>query len=208
MEEYPELFYDVADAYIAKKMFEPAMEILDLLAAQPATDNDQTWSRQATCAKELGDLERTAKLLEKVLENKPGDVDVSLELAQVYTDLGDSEQAMRLVAEVEKAAEAPADGTGVSHAARALIAADTETVQRRSAVKEQVRREEEEQAQVVNKTNFQRCKVLWDKWNNGEASELDHADFLRSARKLVQKFQSTKAFYPSDRVSDHGWDGS
>jgi general transcription factor 3C polypeptide 3 (transcription factor C subunit 4) len=91
-----------------------------------------------------------------------------------------------------------ADAGRTLNTPRALI--EVETGDRRSSAREQTRKIEEEQAQLVNRTNYQRCKLLWGRWNDGEATDADHSDLLRTARKLVQKFQTTKAFYPADRV--------
>ncbi|KAI9002582.1 hypothetical protein DFJ74DRAFT_746437 [Hyaloraphidium curvatum] len=197
VDEYPELFFEVADAYIKKKLFGPAMEVLEMLGANDSTNNEQLWARMATCSKEVGDLERSAQLLEAVIAARPGDVDAVLELAQVYTDLGDTEQAMRLVTQVEESARATGASKAGAAQSRALI--EGETSDRKSSAREQTRRAEEEQAQLVNRTNFQKCKVLWGKWGEGDASDVEQSDLLRTARKLVQKFQTTKAFYPSDR---------
>lgn len=180
-------------------MFEAAADLLDSLAANESTNTDLTWARQAACARELGDLDKSAELFEKVVAVRAGDIDSALELAQIYMELGDNEQAMRVVTQVEEAAATQtAANDDASQAGKALIESgptDTKASQR-----EQAKRAEEEQAQLVNRASFQRCKLLWASWNESAATEAEHGDLLRTARKLIQKFQTTKAFYPSDRV--------
>lgn len=196
--DYPEDFVDIVDAYIASKMFEPAVEILERLVENESTNTDQTWSRMATCAKELGDLEKSAKLLEDVLEHRPHDMDAALELGQVYAEMGDANRALQLVNRVEAAMQAVPENEAAPAGAGALI--EVEAADKRASSREKARKAEEEQAILTNKTNFQRCKLLWGKWNEGEATDADQSDFLKVARKLVQRFQTTKAFYPSDRA--------
>ncbi|KAJ3085898.1 transcription factor TFIIIC subunit tfc4 [Quaeritorhiza haematococci] len=105
VEQYAELFFDVAEAYIGRRMFTNALAVLEYLITFEKTDNPTTWGKMAYCHQQLGNLETAAELYSSVLEVVPDDFDIKLTLAEVYEELGEEEKALELVHEVDEASK-------------------------------------------------------------------------------------------------------
>jgi general transcription factor 3C polypeptide 3 (transcription factor C subunit 4) len=112
--EHFQLIGEVADAYLEKKEYQTALDlyqdISECEAVRPSLVRRSTltqrqadllliWARIAECNRALGNFQVAVEYYEAVLNNKPDDHDVRLQLAEVYEDLGNRTKALELVNE-------------------------------------------------------------------------------------------------------------
>lgn len=105
VEEYGDLYFDVAEAYVACNVLDRALDIYDTLSG-PNFDQSALWIRQAGCLRQVGqtknDLLRCISLYERVLEAEPDHVDARIALAELYREVGDEDRAMTLIKKKNK----------------------------------------------------------------------------------------------------------
>jgi len=190
---YPELYFDVGEAYIERKLYTKALAIFNVMEECEQTNVPITWSKLAYCYHQLGNLETAVNLYKHVLKYLPDNHDLKLSLAEVYGDLGEEEKALALINEVDAATSKDnneeKEEPEKNESERLSIFVDTQ--------KTQVKKQEDESVKIRdNKLYYQKIGLLYPKIGKDEIAQ---NEFLNTAFKLVQRFQNTKEFYPSDR---------
>ncbi|KAJ3288406.1 transcription factor TFIIIC subunit tfc4 [Borealophlyctis nickersoniae] len=204
VEEYGELYFDVAEAYMNKRMFTQALAVFDALTNCEQTDIPAAWKQMAQCYQQLGNMETAAELYTSVLEVMPNDVDVKLALAEVYEEMGEEDRALQLVSEVdaharETAATTPdRNSTGTpdsgAPADRSFIQTATATQRRvlRSskragttrAEKDQAILEAEEQARCrEHRAAYQKMVLLYERARTDRISRADRSKVFVSVKR-------------------------
>ncbi|ORX45140.1 TPR-like protein [Piromyces finnis] len=192
---YPELYFDVGEAYIERKLYTKALAIFNVMEECEQTNVPITWSKLAYCYHQLGNLKTAVDLYKHVLKYLPDDHDLKLALAEVYGDLGEEEKALALINEVDAATSKDTNEKKEEHEKnepeRLSIFVDTQ--------KNTFKKQEDESVKIRdNKLYYQKICLLYPKIEKDEGSQVQN-EFLNTAFKLVQRFQNTKEFYPSDR---------
>ncbi|KND00364.1 transcription factor TFIIIC subunit TFC4 [Spizellomyces punctatus DAOM BR117] len=201
--DYTELYFDVAEAYMGKRMFTSALAVFEALRNNPQTDTPAIWSKMAFCYQQLGNLELAAELYSAVLDAAPDDFDVKLALAGVYEELGEEDRAFELVSEVDTQSRAVEE----EERAKESEQSQTQSASHPSFIREKdptgkpiqdraIAEAAEAARQRENRANYQKLLQLYPKCKD----RIARADLLRTTRKLLTRFQNTRAFYPSDRA--------
>ncbi|KAI9094911.1 hypothetical protein DFS34DRAFT_627662 [Phlyctochytrium arcticum] len=200
--ESSELYFDVADAYVGKRMFTSALSIYETLRLTPETDIPTTWSKMAFCYHQMGNLEIAAHMYSDVIEAAPQDVDSKIALAQVYEELGEEDRAAELTAQVDAHSRELLEQELVEESTAGEAGGGNSMAFIRDAVKEKRKPKDRALAEAAalqrsKETRVAYAKIvqLFPKVND----RVTRADLLRTARVLVMRFQGTRAFYPSDR---------
>ncbi|TPX61103.1 hypothetical protein PhCBS80983_g01388 [Powellomyces hirtus] len=97
--EYSDLYHDVGEAYMQKKMFLSALHVFEVVKTYPVMDSPVLWTKMGQCHAQLGNLQVAMELFENVLEVQPEHATVKLELAAICEELGDEDRYHRLLAE-------------------------------------------------------------------------------------------------------------
>ncbi|KAI8824526.1 uncharacterized protein EV422DRAFT_520401 [Fimicolochytrium jonesii] len=215
--DFAELYFEVAEAYMGKRMFSVALTVFEVLRDNPSTDSAIIWSKMGYCYHHLGNFEIASELYEAVLDANPDDFDVKLALAQVCEELGDEDRALRLIAEVDAESRAAvrdqggdtaaqgkevdgrhSDGTPTQSGSEAVVAFIME--KQRNVVQDQATKDAMEAARRREAlVTYERVMTLWVNIKE----KVSRTDFLRTARTLITSFQNTKAFYPTNRAQKY-----
>ncbi|KAJ3022930.1 transcription factor TFIIIC subunit tfc4 [Thoreauomyces humboldtii] len=199
IQHYADLYFEVAEAYMAKRMIPRAIAILERLRENEETETEVTWRKMGFCYHQLGDLDMAAEYYEEVLVEKPNDVETKLALAQIYQEQGEHDRAKILLAEVDNASRDMDDEEEATSDEDPL-----ESEKGAPFIKERVPRPIRDQAVREAAENAKRrdtlaaylkAKSLYLKIQD----RVSRADFLRTTRKLLTRFENTRAFYPKDR---------
>ncbi|KAJ3316929.1 transcription factor TFIIIC subunit tfc4 [Blyttiomyces sp. JEL0837] len=100
VEDYPELYVEVASAYREKRMFALAVGIYEMLIKFEQTNIPSTWAGMADCFQQLGNFESAVELYLAAIDVETENTDWKLQLAEVYEALGEEEKAKNLLEEV------------------------------------------------------------------------------------------------------------
>ncbi|KAJ3167785.1 transcription factor TFIIIC subunit tfc4 [Geranomyces variabilis] len=219
--EYGDLYLDVADAYMKRNMYPNALAVLDVIKRDPELDAPMLWKKMGVCHSRLGNLMVAAHWFETVLQALPGDRGTRFELATVCDELGDDERYNELVSEMEAAQnrgdeeddELPhAFGADISGMPFGVPSRDNQTeLPLRKKLPSFIREEEIDPNTLRDKTTIEAAEAQKRKQTlafHAQVMELyprihekiNRAEFLRTARKLLARFQNTRAFYPHDRA--------
>ncbi|KAI8615732.1 hypothetical protein BC830DRAFT_1121194 [Chytriomyces sp. MP71] len=108
VEEYPQLFLEVVDAYMKKRMFALAVGILEVVIKSDSMNVANVWSKMAYCFQHLGRLDDAVDLYKAAIEVEPREYDWQFQLAEIYEALGEVEKANAIVDEVNDLTRADA----------------------------------------------------------------------------------------------------
>ncbi|KAI9014686.1 hypothetical protein BC832DRAFT_546156 [Gaertneriomyces semiglobifer] len=202
---YSDLYFDVADAYMDKRMFANALHVLERLNSDDRTRTALVWAKMANCYNQLGQYQTAADLYQAVLQVTPTDTEVQLALADVYEALGDDELASELLEQVKLQARAAQEQEDDGNAPGPIFmddsGNDSEALIRNTRRAKLVEKDRAiaEANEKARKLEHQKdyAKVLTLYPNIKEP--VPRADFLRTARKMITRFENTKAFYPGER---------
>ncbi|RIA81283.1 hypothetical protein C1645_790738 [Glomus cerebriforme] len=233
VEQYVDLYYEVAETYTDKGLFEDALAIYEAIVENESTDKPFAWMRMGMCHRELGNLESVAEYFAAVVRELPDNLDVKMALAETYEDLDEKEKALEIVNEVlearkKKLARAAAESQMTSFSSTSnqinisslhnLSAGSLQTessliqtVSEESKANAFARAEEERKQKVAEKEKetkiqFHRLDLLYDRSKLGDSESAK--EFLETARNVVIDWKNNRAFYPQrDRMLPFkGWD--
>ncbi|KAJ3290235.1 transcription factor TFIIIC subunit tfc4 [Rhizoclosmatium sp. JEL0117] len=102
VEEYSDLFLEVIDAYMKKRMFALAVGILEHIVQCEKMNVASVWAKMADCFQHLGRLEDAVDLYRSAIEVEPRQYDWQLQLAEIYEALGESDRATAIVNQVNE----------------------------------------------------------------------------------------------------------
>ncbi|KAI8841874.1 hypothetical protein BJ741DRAFT_593510 [Chytriomyces cf. hyalinus JEL632] len=108
VEHYSDLFIDIIDAYMKKRMFALAVGILEVVVTNDCMNVASVWAKMAHCFQHLGRLDDAADLYKAAIEVEPREYDWQLQLAEIYEALGEMEKANEIVEEVNERTRADA----------------------------------------------------------------------------------------------------
>ncbi|CAG8571855.1 4215_t:CDS:10, partial [Scutellospora calospora] len=97
IEKYVDLYYEVAETYAEKGLFEDALAIYEIVISNESTDNATAWLRMGACHRELGNLQSAVDFYKAAVEELPDDLDAKMALAEAYEGLGENEKALEMV---------------------------------------------------------------------------------------------------------------
>ncbi|KAJ3162863.1 transcription factor TFIIIC subunit tfc4 [Geranomyces michiganensis] len=218
--DYSDLYLDVADTYMKLKMYPSALALLDVIKRDPELDAPIIWKKMGICHSRLGNLMVAAHWFETVLQALPSDRATKFELATVCDELGDDERYNELVREME-AAQHPGDeddemlheyGGGIYGAPFGTTSrSDQNEMPLQNKLPSFIREEEIVTNASRDKTAIEAAEAQKRKQTLNFYSQvmelylrihekINRAEFLRTARKLLARFQNTRAFYPHDRA--------
>ncbi|CAO3590753.1 unnamed protein product [Absidia cylindrospora] len=94
---YPDLYQDVACAYMDRRFFDKALAVFQkIIDAKDEVEVDLL-IRTAECYREVGDLETAMVFFVNVLDEQPDNLEVMTSLAMVYEEQGKEDEALELV---------------------------------------------------------------------------------------------------------------
>ncbi|CAB4401438.1 unnamed protein product [Rhizophagus irregularis] len=233
VEQYVDLYYEVAETYTDKGLFEDALSIYEIIVENESTDKPLAWMRMGMCHRELGNLESVAEYFAAVVKELPDNLDIKMALAETYEDLDEKEKALEIVNEVlearkRKLAQAAAESQLESSSSTSNqlnisslhnLSAGTlqnessliQTVSEESKANAFARAEEERKQKIAEKEKetkiqFHRLDLLYDRSKLGDCESAK--EFLETARNVVIDWKNNRAFYPQrDRMLPFkGWD--
>ncbi|KAI9346166.1 hypothetical protein BDR26DRAFT_916604 [Obelidium mucronatum] len=102
VDDYSDLFVEVVDAYMKKRMFALAVGILEHVVKNEKMNVASIWAKMADCFQHLGRLEDAVELYKSAIEVDPREYDWQLQLAEIYEALGDPARAVEIVNQVNE----------------------------------------------------------------------------------------------------------
>ncbi|KAJ3010314.1 UNVERIFIED_CONTAM: transcription factor TFIIIC subunit tfc4 [Siphonaria sp. JEL0065] len=111
VDDYSDLFIEVIDTYMKKRMFALAVGILEHIVKNERMNVASVWAKMADCFQHLGRLEDAVELYIAAIEVEPREYDWQLQLAEIYEALGDSNRAAAIVDEVNERTKADVLGS-------------------------------------------------------------------------------------------------
>ncbi|CAD6889782.1 unnamed protein product [Tilletia controversa] len=99
---HSDLFADVAQAYMEYGYWQEAFDVLTEMDRIEGLRTAQYYEWLGTCCQNLGKLQQAAKYLQGVVDVRPTELKVRYQLAEVYAELGDNDNALRLAASLLK----------------------------------------------------------------------------------------------------------
>ncbi|CAG8578363.1 6219_t:CDS:10, partial [Funneliformis mosseae] len=231
VEQYVDLYYEVAETYTDKGLFEDALAIYEAVVVNESTDKSFAWMRMGMSHRELGNLESAAEYFAAVVKELPDNLDVKMALAETYEDLDEKEKALEMVNEVlearkEKHIQTAAESKVPSSTSNQFSASFSrsipagslqteasliQTVSEESKANAFARAEEERKQKIAEKEKetkiqFHRLDLLYGRSRLGDSESA--IEFLETARNVVVDWKNNRAFYPQrDRMLPFkGWD--
>ncbi|CAG8517969.1 13782_t:CDS:10 [Funneliformis caledonium] len=231
VEQYVDLYYEVAETYTDKGLFEDALAIYEAVVVNESTDKSFAWMRMGMSHRELGNLESAAEYFAAVVKELPDNLDVKMALAETYEDLDEKEKALEMVNEVlearkEKHIQTAAESKVPSSTSNQFSASFSrsipagslqteasliQTVSEESKANAFARAEEERKQKIAEKEKetkiqFHRLDLLYGRSRLGDSESAK--EFLETARNVVVDWKNNRAFYPQrDRMLPFkGWD--
>ncbi|KAG0231859.1 transcription factor TFIIIC subunit tfc4 [Actinomortierella wolfii] len=101
VEDFSDLYEEVAEYYMIKRMWKDAYKVVDVLLRYPDLESPKIWYMAGVCLRHLNDLEQAKEFLTRAQQADPEDLTTSLVLAEVLEDLEDYEQAREMVQHVD-----------------------------------------------------------------------------------------------------------
>nr|CAG8449659.1 14776_t:CDS:10 [Entrophospora candida] len=86
-----DLYYEVAETYAEKGLFEDALTIYEAILLNSETNNPNVWMRVGLYHRELENFENAAEYFTTVIEDSPDNLDAKISLAETYEFLGENE---------------------------------------------------------------------------------------------------------------------
>ncbi|ORY50555.1 TPR-like protein [Rhizoclosmatium globosum] len=218
VEEYSDLFLEVIDAYMKKRMFALAVGILEHIVQCEKMNVASVWAKMADCFQHLGRLEDAVDLYRSAIEVEPRQYDWQLQLAEIYEALGESDHflgsALRPMNRKHRATKHTIPRTNETDYQEDPEYSDDEgTAETETEPRENVqgflkpRNPSHTQDKAVllaaERLAISEHREWYAKMLSLElklSEPVKRADFVRFARKLVIRFQSERRFYPADRA--------
>jgi len=220
VEDYGDLYQEVAAAYMDKGKYDLALALLQKIVDEEEAIDVDVLIRCGDCFREVGDLEMSIQYYNAVLNEQTNNLDVMMALAQVYEEMGEEEKAFDLVTHVMRrnrenrrlqelqennsvsamspAHEVPGMGSLFDEA---LIAQEhrSRQTQIRAAQKLRERQREEERTEWT-KRSFASLKELKKRIEASQGQDtIASTLYLEEARTMWEEFTSVKALYPADK---------
>ncbi|KAK9768701.1 transcription factor TFIIIC subunit tfc4, variant 4 [Basidiobolus ranarum] len=214
IEKYADLYHEVAETYMEKRMFEEALAVYEEIINHEVTDGPIAWVQMAICHRELGNLDSAVELYTAAVEAIPEDLDNKIALAEIYEELGEEERALELVIEVDEARKAARTLASLSESKDQepeniensainnfsifnVESSRWEALKAKNAATRAARLQQEQEAERDTKIKFQKLGLLMSRLATDEKARNEYFD---TAQCLFDDFRDTKAFYPSDRM--------
>ncbi|ORX58729.1 TPR-like protein [Hesseltinella vesiculosa] len=100
--EYPDLFQDVAYAFMDQRFFESALIVFQRIIQANNEIEVELLVKTADCYREVGQLDTAVIFYVNVLDEQPDNLEVMTSLAMVYEEQGKEDEALQLVDYVVK----------------------------------------------------------------------------------------------------------
>ncbi|KAF9112233.1 transcription factor TFIIIC subunit tfc4 [Mortierella sp. AM989] len=97
VEDFPDLYEEIAELYVSKQMWKEAYNVIRAMVQYDEMDIPKIWVMAGECLRHLGQLKESKDYLEQAHRADPASVDVSMVLAEVYEEMGNLPQALTLV---------------------------------------------------------------------------------------------------------------
>ncbi|KAF9403508.1 transcription factor TFIIIC subunit tfc4 [Mortierella sp. AD011] len=97
VEDFPDLYEEIAELYVSKQMWKEAYNVIRAMLQYDEMDIPKTWIMAGECLRHMGQLKESKDYLEQAHRADPSSVDVSMVLAEVYEEMGNLPQALTLV---------------------------------------------------------------------------------------------------------------
>ncbi|KAH6582485.1 hypothetical protein BASA61_008515 [Batrachochytrium salamandrivorans] len=203
IEMYSELFFDVAEAYMGCRKFSSALGVLECLTRNEPTNVSVTWSRMARCNHQLGNTDMAIKLYRKAIKSDPDDAEIKRSLAEIYEVMGNETLALEYFQEarhVEDALKQTKSDTSKRYpVSTSLMVVQNEEKRRQTRLAED-KNLARARALTRHHEILSNFKIFKDLSEVQVLDSLQKIDLLRSARKLMSRFQSCPLFYSTYRV--------
>ncbi|CAG8535125.1 815_t:CDS:10 [Ambispora gerdemannii] len=85
--QYLDLYYEVAETFIDKSLFNDALSVYEMIIADKTVDSSITWSQMGLCHRELGNLDIAADLYNIAIKKNPGNLEITIALAEIYEEM-------------------------------------------------------------------------------------------------------------------------
>ncbi|CAJ0908256.1 1974_t:CDS:2 [Entrophospora sp. SA101] len=86
-----DLYYEVAETYAEKGLFEDALTIYEAILLNSETNNPTVWMRVGLYHRELRNFENASEYFTAIIEDSPDNLDAKMSLAETYEFLGENE---------------------------------------------------------------------------------------------------------------------
>ncbi|KAI1314673.1 transcription factor TFIIIC subunit tfc4 [Mortierella claussenii] len=103
VEDFPDLYEEIAELYISKRMWKEGYNVIRAMLQFDEMDIPKIWIMAGECLRNLDRLKDAKDYLEQAHRADPASVDVSMMLAEVYEEMGNLPQALTMVNYVRKA---------------------------------------------------------------------------------------------------------
>ncbi|KAF8941077.1 transcription factor TFIIIC subunit tfc4 [Dissophora ornata] len=97
VEEFSDLYEEIAELYVNKQMWKEGYNVVRAMLQYDEMDVPKVWIMAGECLRHTGKIKEAKDYLEQAHRADPNSVDVSMMLAEVYEEIGDLPQALRLV---------------------------------------------------------------------------------------------------------------
>ncbi|CAG8449839.1 8678_t:CDS:10 [Ambispora leptoticha] len=95
--QYLDLYYEVAETFIEKSLFNDALNVYEMIIADKTVDSSITWSQMGLCHRELGNLDIAAEFYNIAIKKNPGNLEITIILAEIYEEMGENKKALEIV---------------------------------------------------------------------------------------------------------------
>ncbi|CAG8470622.1 4335_t:CDS:10, partial [Cetraspora pellucida] len=224
IEKYVDLYYEVAETYAEKGLFEDALAIYEIVVSNESTDNATAWLRIGACHRELGNLQSAVEFYKAAVEELPDDLDAKMALAEVYEGLGENERALEmvnLVLEHRKSKRATnetiksqqtltaqnrpiafdiydAPSTFLPNMDSSLIHELEETKANAFQRTQEEHKRQQAEKEKETKIQFHRLELLYARLRTGDKKSAE--EFLETARILFEDLKNHRQFFPRDKA--------
>ncbi|CAG0925889.1 unnamed protein product, partial [Notodromas monacha] len=96
-QDVDDLYVDIYEAYMAKKMYKNALVFLEKLAADHRYCTTKVLLSYAECLLQCGDMRGAETAYKRVLEQLPDHVDARLSLSRILNELGETGEALDFI---------------------------------------------------------------------------------------------------------------
>ncbi|CAG8451389.1 3084_t:CDS:10 [Diversispora eburnea] len=222
VENYVDLYYEVAETYAEKGLYEDALGIYEAIVSNEKTDSPTAWLRMGICHRELGNLESAVEHF--IVEEMPDDLDAKMALAESYESLGENSKALEMVnsvLEVRRKQRAvneakttqeylssinPQSGednldhsiTTMDHDSSLINQISESSKASAYAKAQEERRRKEAEKEKELQIQYHRLELLYSRYKDGDQQSAN--EFLEGAKVLFAEFKNHKPFYPRDKM--------
>ncbi|CAG8688640.1 2099_t:CDS:10, partial [Acaulospora morrowiae] len=221
---YVDLYYEVAETYAEKGLFEDALAIYEIIISNESTDSPNAWLRMGVCHRELGNLESAIEFFNIAVEEMPDDLDAKMALAETYEALGENSKALEMVnsvLEIRKKQRAINESKSTheispsmnsyakdysEHPTTMALDYDSSLINQMSESSKAsayARAQEERKRKIAEKEKemqiqYHRLELLYSRYRDGDQQSAQ--EFLEAARIIFLEFKNHRPFYPRDKM--------